>query len=83
MILLSPVVGTAAAAGAALVALAALVFFVTPPAGAAVAAAALTAAARRRGRPARAGLVSFMISSRDWLSFPCPDMVFVVKMFGG
>jgi hypothetical protein len=26
------------------------------------------------------GLVSFMISSRDWSSFPCPDMVVVVDV---
>ena len=80
MILLSPETGMAAATGAAFLGpLGALVFLAMPPAGAAVAAADLTAAARRgaRPRPARAGLVSFMISSRDWSSFPCPDMAAV------
>jgi hypothetical protein len=78
MILLSPVVGTGATTDVtALGPLRALVFLAIPPAGAAEVAAAFPVAARRgaRPRPARAGLVSFMISSRDWSSFPCPDMV--------
>jgi hypothetical protein len=83
MILLSPVEGTAATTGAtALGPLGTLVFLAIPPVGAAVVAAAFPVAARRgaRPRPARTGLVSFMISSRDWSSFPCPDMVMIVMV---
>lgn len=79
MILLCP--DAAAARGAAAAgALGAVLRFCTPPVGAAMAALALFLAmrglrSRRPGRPP-AGLVSCMIWSRDWSSFP--DMVKMV-----
>lgn len=85
MILLSPDVGAVSVVAVDFGA--AFVFFCTPPVGAAMAALAFVAARRdERGlekRPPRRppdGLVSFIMSSRDWSSFP--DMLIVLFVFG-